>query len=69
MSRCKQNKNKMDYNSIKQNYKDQEDFIELLQNSIWPNTDSDTFLALLDEGGKECLEMRYGQRQETCLQR
>ena len=69
MLRCKPNKDEMEYKSIKQSYKDQNDFIELLQNSIWPNTDSETFLALVDEGGKGCLDMRYGQRQETCLHR
>ena len=69
MLRCKSKKCERGYNSIKQNYKDKDDFIELLQNAIWPNTDSETFVALLEEGGKECLERRYGQRQETCLHR
>ena len=59
----------MQYDHIKQKYKDEEDFVERLQNSIWPNTDVDTFVALLDEGGKDCLEMRYGKRKETCLHR
>ena len=59
----------MHYDQIKQKYKDEEDFVERLQNSIWPNTDVGTFVALLDEGGKECLEMRYGKRKETCLHR
>ena len=59
----------MHYDQIKQKYKDEEDFVERLQNSIWPKTDVGTFVALLDEGGKECLEMRYGKRKETCLHR
>ena len=59
----------IDYCNIKERYKDQDNFVERLQDSIWPDTDSETFLALLEEGGKECLEMRYGQRQETCLHR
>ena len=58
-----------EYDNMKQPYKDEEEFIERLQNAIWPNTDSEAFTALLDEGGKECLESRYGQRQETCLHR
>ena len=57
------------YDNMKQPYKDEEEFIERLQNAIWPNTDPEGFAALLEEGGKECLEMRYGQRQETCLHR
>ena len=69
MLRCKPKKYEKGYNSIKQNYKDKDDFIELLQNAIWPNTDSETFVELLEEGGKKCLERRYGQRQETCLHR
>ena len=59
----------IDYCNIKESYKDKDIFVERLQDSIWPDTDSETFLALLEEGGKECLEMRYGQRQETCLHR
>ena len=59
----------MHYDKIKQKYNDEEDFVERLQNSIWPNTDFGTFVTLLDEGGKECLEMRYGKRKETCLHR
>ena len=63
------NKDVVEYDNMKHNYQDQDDLIERLQNSIWPNTDSEVFLALLDEGGKECLDMRYGPRQETCLHR
>ena len=59
----------IEYDNIKQNFKDSDDFIERFQNSIWPYTNSETFLALLDEGGKESLEMRHGPRQETCLHR
>ena len=59
----------VNYDNMKQPYKDEEEFIEQLQNAIWPKTDPESFAALLDEGGKECLEMRYGQRQETCLHR
>ena len=63
------NGDEVEYDSIKQNFKDQDDFIGRLQNAIWPNTDTETFMALLDEGGKDCLEMRYGKRKETCLHR
>ena len=63
------NGEEVDYDNMKQPYKDEEEFIERLQNSIWPKTDPEYFAALLDEGGKECLEMRYGKRQETCLHR
>ena len=69
MLRVPNGETEAEYDNIKQNYKDQDDFIERLQNSIWPNTDSQTFLELVDEGGKECIEMRYGQRHETCLHR
>ena len=63
------NGEEVDYDNMKQPYKDEDEFIERLQNAIWPKTDPEYFTALLDEGGKECLEMRYGQRQETCLHR
>ena len=49
--------------------KDMDDIIEALNNSIWPVTDMEAFIALLDEGGKEVLEMRHGSRKETCLHR
>ena len=44
-------------------------FVDSLHNAIWPTTDIDVFLKLLDEGGKECLDMRHGPRHETCLHR
>ena len=49
--------------------KDRDDIIEALHDSIWPVTNIEAFVALLDEGGKECLEMRHGSRKETCLHR
>ena len=49
--------------------KEKVEFIEALHNSIWPATNTETFLTLLDEGGKECLDMRHGARHETCLHR
>ena len=63
------NNDHVEYDSMKQCYKDETDFLERLQNAIWPNTDLQSFVEMLDEGGKDCMEMRHGKRQETCLHR
>ena len=58
-----------EYEPFKPDLKEKDEFVEALQNSIWPKTNAETFLNLLEEGGKEYLEMKHGPRQETCLHR
>ena len=52
------------------NNKEKEDYIEVLHNAIWPTTNIETLLALLDEDGNDkLLDIKHGSRHETCLHR
>ena len=63
------NNDDVEYDSMKQNFKDEGDFVERLQNAIWPKTNLQAFEDMLNEGGKEFMEIRSGKNQETCLHR
>ena len=63
------NNDDVEYDSMKQNFKDEGDFVERLQNAIWPKTNLQSFKDMLNEGGKEFMEIRSGKNQETCLHR
>ena len=63
------NNDDVEYDSMKQNFKDEGDFVERLQNAIWPKTNLQGFEDMLNEGGKEFMEIRSGKKQETCLHR
>ena len=63
------NNDDVEYDNMKQNFKDEVDFVERLQNAIWPKTNLQTFEDMLNEGGKECMEIRSGKNLETCLHR
>ena len=44
-------------------------FAESLNKAIWPSTNVDKFIKLLQETNYKCLNVRHGSRQDTCLHR
>ena len=42
---------------------------EALNQAIWPSTDVDKFIHILNEAGDEYLNVQYGPRHDTCLHR
>ena len=42
---------------------------EALNQAIWPSTDVDKFVQLLNEAGDEYLNVQHGPRHDTCLHR
>ena len=44
-------------------------YAEALNNAIWPATNVDEFLRLLEETGTVCFNLRHGSRHDTCLHR
>ena len=44
-------------------------FAQAINNAIWPSTDVDRFLSLLEQAGNDFLNVRHGSRHDTCLHR
>ena len=44
-------------------------YIKQLHNSVWPNTNIDIFLKLIDGVATDCLDTKHGERHETLLHR
>lgn len=44
-------------------------YAEALNKAIWPATNVDEFLRLLEETGTVCFNLRHGSRHDTCLHR
>ena len=55
--------------SIRQQEESCSHFAESLNKAIWPSTNVDKFIKLLQETNYKCLNVRHGSRQDTCLHR
>ena len=61
--------NDKNHYSVKKQDAYKSDLSDAIHRAVWPCTDVDRFLSLLEKAGPEYLDVRHGSRYDTCLHR